>query len=225
MNLCRLKMCLKSGIWNPESGIGNLAFPKDERSCPRTARKHRRGGGGNRRASGARSRSTELTAAAGLLAAAVFLGAWGGALGRGFVALIRAPLTCAVPPVTADPVEVVAQVRAVAGAVLGPVLGLLGGVAVTMLVAHQVQVGGLWVPGLLVPDPARLWTGGIVGDPLARLGRAVWAAAKTVAVVALTTWFLHRDLPRIAPFALLEPAEMAGAAAGTVLELVRRWRS
>ena len=43
------------------------------------------------------------------------------------------------------------------------------------LAAHQVQVGGLWVPGLLAPDPARLWAGG-AGRAWPRGGRGASGA-------------------------------------------------
>src|SRR4051812_14244581 len=104
------------------------------------------------------ARSPELTAAVGLLTAVVFLGARGGDLGLALIGLARPAWQG--PSIAADPAEVVARLRQVAMAVVVPLGIVLVGPVVAMLAAHQAQVGGLWVPGLLAPDPGRLRGGG-----------------------------------------------------------------
>src|SRR5437868_818504 len=108
---------------------------------------------------GQAAHSPELTAAAGLLGAAAALEVWGEGLAASMLALVREPLTTAVP-VAADAVEVVGRLRHLAGGVAGPLLGILGASAATALAAHQAQVRGLWAPGLVAPDVSRLWLPG-----------------------------------------------------------------
>ena len=63
------------------------------------------------------------------------------------------------------------------------------------MAAHQVQVGGLWVPGLLVPDPTRLWAFGR-GPGLAGRGtRGVWGLVKALLVVAVAAVSLSASAP------------------------------
>jgi flagellar biosynthesis protein FlhB len=83
------------------------------------------------------------------------------------------------------------------------------------------QVGGLFVPGLLAPDPARLWNVGGTGDYAGRLGRAAWAVAKAVGVVAVAGWFLRGDLGWLMRLATLEPAELAASASRLILDAAR----
>src|SRR4051812_18256248 len=103
------------------------------------------------RSRGLVARSPELTAAVGLLAAVALVGALGGSLASGLIDVLRAPFVDA-PTSPPDLAAVAIMIRAVAFRVIAPLAGILVGVLVAMLAAHQAQVGGLWTPGLLAPD-------------------------------------------------------------------------
>src|SRR4051812_12579128 len=121
--------------------------------------------------------SPELTAAVGLLAATVLLGFWGDDLAAVLIALLREQLSG--PPIlAADPAEVVGRLRHLAGAVALPLAAIVVGAAAAALAAHQVQVKGLWAPGLLAPDPARLWAFGRGPGLAARGRRGAWSLIK-----------------------------------------------
>ncbi len=115
--------------------------------------------------------SPELTGAVGLLAAAALLAVWGDDLAAALLGLVREPLV-GVPRVSAGPAEVVVRLRHLALAVAWPMGMLVVGCVVAALAAHQVQVGGLWVPGLLAPDPSRLWVVGRGSGLATRAARA-----------------------------------------------------
>lgn len=127
------------------------------------------------------ARSPELTAAAGMIAAGLLLGAFGDDLARGLVGLIQAPFRVDDFLVgMGEPSSVVEAVRSAVWRVAAPLLGVLGGVGIVMAMVHQVQVGGLWAPALLVPDPSRLLGGAGGGDVLAQAGRGAWGIVKAV---------------------------------------------
>jgi flagellar biosynthetic protein FlhB len=164
------------------------------------------------------ARSPELTAAVGLLAAVILLGLWGSELTAALVSLVREPLESA-PELVADPVAVVAQLRHVALAIAKPVGAVLGGVLAAILAAHQLQVGGLWVPGLLAPDPGRLWTGQGAGDLGARGARGAWSLAKSLIVVAVAAWAIASHQSTLARLNQLEVHALARALGFFVREL------
>jgi flagellar biosynthetic protein FlhB len=158
------------------------------------------------------ARSSELTAAVGLLAAVILLGLWGGDLASALVSLVREPLESA-PDLVADPAAVVARVRHLALAVAAPLGAVLGGVLAAILTAHQLQVGGLFVPGLLAPDPGRL-AGGGGGDGTGftdRGARGAWSLAKSVIVVAVATWAISSHMSTFARLSQLEIHGLARA--------------
>jgi flagellar biosynthetic protein FlhB len=142
------------------------------------------------RALGHVARSAELTAAISLLAAVTLVGAWGGELAESLKALIREPLTSS-PPLTADPMMLAGWLRSAAGRIAIPVGAILGGIVVTAIGAHQIQVGGLWVPGLIAPNVGRLWSGSPGAQFLERAMRGVWSLAKAALVVAVAGWLLQ----------------------------------
>lgn len=134
--------------------------------------------------------STELTGSAGLLAAVVMLGYWGDDLATALIALVREPLL-ETPVIIADPSEVVTRMRQLALGVIGPLLPIVTGFALAAIGVHQAQVQGLWVPGLLAPDPTRLWTLGQGQGIVTRSGRGVWSLLKVVAIVAVAGWAIR----------------------------------
>ena len=131
--------------------------------------------------------SPGLTAAVGLLAAAAALGACGEALVDGIVGLLPG-LDAAEGLLDADRDAFLDRVRDAGLAVATPLLAVLGATAVASVGAHQLQVGGLFVPSLALPDPGRLRPFAkavAVGD---RLARASGSALRFAGVLALAWW-------------------------------------
>jgi flagellar biosynthetic protein FlhB len=155
--------------------------------------------------------SPELTGAVGLLAAVALLGAWGDELAAGLLALVREPLT-GPPVVAADLAEVVARLRHLALGILRPLGLVLAGFAAAALAAHQAQVQGLWAPGLLAPDPTRLWTLGHGPGLASRAGRGAWSVVKAVVVVAVAAWAIRSGWSGFQALGHLEPPALAHAA-------------
>jgi flagellar biosynthesis protein FlhB len=157
------------------------------------------------------AQSAELTGAVGLLAASAALTIWGDGLAASLVAIVREPLLTS-PPVSADVAEVVAQLRHLAIGVAWPLLLVMGTCASAALAAHQFQVLGLWAPGLLAPDPARLWTPG-TGPGLAdRVTRGLWALAKTVVVAAVAAWVIRSEWSAFERLGALKAPDLARVA-------------
>lgn len=167
------------------------------------------------------ARSPELTAAAGLIAAGLLLGIFGEGLGRGLIGLIDATFRAEDPLAgMTDPSGAVVALRGAFWAVSGPLLGLLGGVAVVMAMVHQVQVGGLWAPALLVPDPARLLGGAGGADLLAQAGRGVWTAVKAVILTGVAVLLLRARWGDLTALAEASPTSLASGAAGLLRSLL-----
>jgi len=159
--------------------------------------------------------SPELTAAVGLLAATLLLIWWGDDLAAALIRLLREPLI-GPPRLSADPAAVVAQLRHLAFAVAWPLAIIVAGAATAAVAAHQVQVGGLWVPSLLAPDPTRLWTFGR-GPGLAGRGtRGAWGLVKAVLVVAVAVLSLSTSAPGRQRLGGLEPHALAAASAAAL---------
>lgn len=165
------------------------------------------------RAQGVVARSSELTAAVGLLAAVTLLGGWGGSLTSGLLDLVRAPLLA---PTAPDGDAVTAMIRAAAFRILLPLAGLLGGVVVAMVAAHQAQVGGLWVPGLIAPDLDRLRPSS-GGDWVSRAARGVWGIAKAAVVVAVVALSIRGEFGAMSTLARMETRDLA-LSCGTLLK-------
>ncbi|HEV3165318.1 MAG TPA: EscU/YscU/HrcU family type III secretion system export apparatus switch protein [Isosphaeraceae bacterium] len=162
------------------------------------------------------ARSPELTAAIGLSAAVVLLGVWGGDLTTALVAMVRDSLL-APPYDSVDVGSVTAHLQHLALVVAIPLGAVLGGVLVALVAAHQVQVGGLWVPGLVAPDPARLWGGGVGAGLGSRFARGGWLLAKSVIVVAVAAWVIRSHLPTFDRLSHLEVPTLARAS-GNLLQ-------
>ncbi|WP_422928320.1 EscU/YscU/HrcU family type III secretion system export apparatus switch protein [Singulisphaera sp. PoT] len=142
------------------------------------------------RESGQVAQSAELTGAAALFAAVLLLGARGDQLALTLIGMLRAPLL-GDPMLLANPDEVVARLRGIAFELMAP-LGILAvGSATAAILAHQAQVRGLFVPGLLAPDPSRLWTLGRGPGFATRSARGAWSVAKAVVVVAVAAWAIR----------------------------------
>lgn len=165
------------------------------------------------------ARSADLTAASGLLAALLLLGAFGPSLATTLQALIRAPLEPGTIPSLTAPQELADLVRGAAARVAGPLMAIAGGTLATLLLVHQAQVGGLWAPALLAPDASRLLAGGGGG---ARAGRGAWSLLKAAALVLVTALVLRSDWTAILALGRIDDARLASAA-GTVALRLGRW--
>jgi flagellar biosynthesis protein FlhB len=159
------------------------------------------------------ARSPELTGAAGLLAASALLGIWGDDLALALIALVRDSWSGDLM-ISGDSFAVVARVRAATWGVAGPLFGIVGGTLLATIAAHQAQVGGLFAPGLLAPDPSRLWT--IRFDEegsgfTARAGRGMWSVVKAVVVVAVAAWLIRSNLIGLHRLARLDSTALARA--------------
>ncbi|HZW32789.1 MAG TPA: EscU/YscU/HrcU family type III secretion system export apparatus switch protein [Isosphaeraceae bacterium] len=162
--------------------------------------------------------SPELTAAVGWLVAVAAWWFFGGDLGAAMVALVRGSLTG--PTVLpADPGVVAARVRELAWMVAWPLTVILAGFAAGAVVAHQVQVRGLWATRLIVPDPARLWVPGSGPGLAARCGRLGWAAGKAILVVLASAWMLRAGWGELLRLSELDGAVLARGASRLVLLL------
>jgi flagellar biosynthetic protein FlhB len=159
---------------------------------------------------GQAAHSAELTGAAGLLTAVVLLGFWGDALAASLLDVLRSPLGGV--PVTADTGAVVGSVRAAAWGVAWPLAVVTLGGALGALAAHQAQVGGLWAPALLAPNPARLWAPGQGPGLAARAGRGAWSVSKAVLLALVTAWALRSGWDDLQRLAALETPRLAHAA-------------
>ena len=160
------------------------------------------------------ARSPELTTAVGLAAATALLGLWGDDLAGALIGLIRQPWADGLP-MTAGVAAVSDHVRGAAASVLGPGLGILGGSALAATLAHQAQVGGLFLPGMLAPNPGRFaaWGG---PDLATRFERGAWSLAKAAAVVAVGVVLVRVGLDDLHRLGRLAPGPMALAIAGRV---------
>lgn len=164
--------------------------------------------------------SPELSGAAGLLAAAFALSVWGESIAEALMAVLRLPLQGAT--VSVDAVEVVHSVRQAVAAVAVPVLSVIVASAAGVIAAHQAQVRGLFTPGLLAPDPTRLWALGQGGDLGARAVRGMWSLAKAAVVVAVAAWCLKAGWGEFSALGSLPTTEFARACGGAVSRLCLR---
>jgi flagellar biosynthetic protein FlhB len=168
------------------------------------------------------ARSPELTGAAGLLAASALLGIWGDDLALALLGLVRESWSGDLLA-SSGPLEVVERLRGTAWGIAGPLLGILGGTVAASLLAHQAQVGGLFAPALIAPDPSRLWAfrlddeeSGSGSGFAARLGRGAWSVVKAAVVVGIAAWLIRSDLGGLHRLARLDPPALA-AASGAML--------
>lgn len=157
--------------------------------------------------------SPELTAAAGWLVAVVLLGFWTQDLAGGLAGSIREVLT-GPTPVAADPAELSARLRSQFLVVAVPFSIILGGFAAGSIVAHQIQVRGLFAPSHIALDPTRLWN--FSGGPGlgAMVERNVWAVVKSAALIGAGIWTIRSvwgDLLRTTQLDIPDLALSAGS--------------
>jgi flagellar biosynthetic protein FlhB len=168
---------------------------------------------------GQAARSPELTSAAGLLAAIVALGVWGGDLGDGMLSLIRDSF--ATPPIRMEISSVVDSFQSAAAIVFVPLASILASVVVAAVAAHQVQVGGLFVPSLLAPDLSRLWNGGFFAGFAGRAGRGLAALGKVALLGILAFWLVRYNLIRFEHLMAVGCPDMTAQASLIVFGILR----
>ena len=168
------------------------------------------------------ARSPELTGASALLAASALLWCWGEELSARLIHLIRGLWLgdLGVPAQGEAPVDLVALVRGALTGVAVPTLGILGGSVAAAILAHQAQVGGLFAPGLLAPDPSRLWHLSLDEEGgegwLGRAGRGTWSLIKTAVVVGVATLVIQLHLRDFFALSHADPQSMAHAAGALI---------
>jgi flagellar biosynthetic protein FlhB len=156
------------------------------------------------------ARSPDLTGAVILLTVVTLLGTWGEVVMTRLVSLVRAPFVEGAGDRVLALGNVVDRCRLAAVGLAWPLGALSGVVVLTGLLAHQVQVRGLWSPGLLAPDLGRLGLG--QGPSLAaRSARGAWSLAKATVVVAVAAWAIRADLPAFARLSELDGPALARA--------------
>ena len=164
--------------------------------------------------------SPELTAAAGLLAAFVLLGAWAGELGHTLLRILVSRITSAEPVGPREPVGISAQFLESAAPLTVPLGSILFGTLVAMVATHQVQTGGLWAPGRLVPDLSRLWRGLTETDEELSLAKpflnGVTALMKVVILASVAIWVVWAQIPRLADLCRLSTYALLPAAANLI---------
>ena len=172
------------------------------------------------REAGIVAQSPELTGAIGMLAGVGLLAVLGESLVSGLVELLRVPLV-GLDDLTISPVEAVSQVRNQILRVAIPFLSILTGTAVAATLAHQIQVGGFWVPGRIAPDISRLAMGwpGMGAGVLSQGGRGLWGLAKAAFVAAVAGWVISQRWSDFQILASLDGFDLALASGGAVRSL------
>jgi flagellar biosynthetic protein FlhB len=164
--------------------------------------------------------SPELTSAAGWLAAVVLLGVMGDDLVLGMIKLVSGSLTN--PPVASvDPAWVGAHLRGLVLSLAWPLIVILAAFAAGALVAHQVQVRGLWTPHLIAPDLARLWSLSRGPGLAVQAERTSWALVKSVLLICASAWAIRAGWADILGTSGLEGPALARVTGELVLHLAR----
>ncbi len=169
------------------------------------------------------ARSPELTGASALLAASALLWGWGDDLFTGLIKVVRNPWLgdLGVPDQGESSVELVGRMQTALAGVAVPGSIILGGSVLAAILVHQAQVGGLFAPSLLAPDPSRLWAlnlddeGGGEGW-VGRAGRGLWSIIKAAVVVAVAALVIQAHLADFDRLSRADVPGMAAAAGGLI---------
>jgi flagellar biosynthetic protein FlhB len=168
------------------------------------------------REQGQAAHSPELTAAAGWLVALLVLAYIGVGLGRDLVGLTRDAFSPG-SSVWLDSPALVGLLRALAFRLAFPLGTVLLGFAAGAILAHQLQVRGLWAVGLIAPDPSRLWSPGRGGGLAAGFERIAWSVLKAAILVSVAFWSIRSGWVAIQRLGALEFPALAGAACEALL--------
>ena len=172
------------------------------------------------REQGQAAHSPELTAAVGWLAAVVALGCCGEGLAVALAGLMQGVLSAADPSaMPADVAGLASHLRGAAWSLLVPLGTILSAFAAGAIAAHQLQVRGLWAPGLVAPDLARLWTPGRGPGAASRVGKTGWSMIKAAILVAVLAGSIRTGWGEVAGLGALDGRALASVSARTVLRL------
>ncbi len=198
---------------NPQEGTD---FPMSEdRTQPPSQRRRQMA-----RDQGQAAHSPELSAAVGWLTAVVALGCCGQGLAVALAGLMRGVLSAADPSaLPADVAGLASHLRGAAWSLLVPLGVILSAFAAGSLAAHQIQVRGLWTPGLVAPDLTRLWTPGRGSGAASRAGKTGWSMIKAVILVAVLAGSIRAGWGEVAGLGTLDGPDLASGAARTILRL------
>ncbi len=164
--------------------------------------------------------SPEATAAAGWLAAVTLLGFLGDDLALGLAKLVHGSLTSTMPGMLiADRGAAIARVRELFIGLGWPFAAVLGSFMVGALVAHQVQVRGLWAPSLIVPAPRRLWAFSSEAGLALQTERVVWAIFKAFVLVVGACWAIRTAWFEILRLGSLETPSLVLGAGHIILKV------
>lgn len=165
------------------------------------------------------ARSPDLTRAASLLAGVLMLGAWGDDLGTGLLDAFRGTWSVEAASII-DPLAVASLVREAAWGVVAPLAFTMGAMVMASWLAHQAQVGGLFLPAMLAPDPSRLARVHSEIDLEVQSMRGAWSLAKSAAVVVVLIVLLRSRWGELARLGELEPTDLAVSVVGQVRSLM-----
>lgn len=129
------------------------------------------------RAAGRAPHSALLTTAAALIVAVLAVSQFGGPLLSVAVDAVRNSISTSGAEPIATVSESVTAWRTLGGAFALTLAGVGALVVVASIVAHQLQVGGVWAPARLAPSWGRLWNLGGGDDDEGALGRSLFAGA------------------------------------------------
>jgi flagellar biosynthetic protein FlhB len=173
------------------------------------------------RESGNVARSTDLTAAATLLAAVIVLNFMGLRVMQAMRLSLEAMISASLggnPTRTDDLGQLVRYGGGLAIAAVGPITLSIAAVA---LLAALMQTGIMFTAKPLQPNLNKLNPlKGVAQMFNARAGmRLVMSLAKLAALAVVSAWVIHSDLPRIAGLSLLEPMPILAAVGVLVYDL------
>lgn len=187
----------------------------EERTQPASKRRRQMA-----RQEGKAAHSPELTAAVGWAMAVVALGFFGDDLTVALARMVRGSIVH--PSQLPRSAEASAfYVRSLMLGVIWPMLAILGSFGGGAVLAHQLQVRGLWATSQVAPDFGRLWRFSRGPGLSALFVQAIWSLAKGIVLVAVSIWVLRAGWVDFLRQGNLEGPKLAQAAGHIVLHVSR----
>jgi flagellar biosynthetic protein FlhB len=159
--------------------------------------------------------SPELTTAAGLVATVIAIFLVGQDLVKALLFTFQHTIS-SLGRLPGDADGVSAELRSITLGVASPLALIALAATSAALLAHQLQVRGLFVPSLIAPDVTRLWSPNHGMNPAAQLRRSVWGWFKAILLTATAGWVIRSAWLNMIHANELTGAEL-GLAAGTAL--------
>jgi flagellar biosynthetic protein FlhB len=123
------------------------------------------------------------------------------------------------PSMVATPVAVVAHVRGLFVGLGLPLAAIASAFATGAVIAHQLQVRGLWAPVLITPRLGRLWMRAGDSGLSHRIERFVWSVVKASAVVLAFGWAIRAGWVDVFRLVELEGPALARGTGAIALKL------